>query len=218
VIVAVISDGAGSARNGATGATIVCLEVHRQIAKYLGNEGLLHHVDRECVAEWIDAIRDKIAVVAHSASLHPRDYAATLIAILANDERACVLHVGDGAATVRDRGSGEWSVPSWPFQGEYAATTRFVIDDPEAHVEIVHIDHPIDRFAVFSDGLERLVLDHRSKAAPADLFERLLKPVAEWEGAGRSRMLSRYLRDYLRSEVVCAHTDDDKSLILGAAP
>ena len=90
------------------------------------------------------------------------------------------------------------------------------LDDPRAQIEIIQIDSSIDRFAVFSDGIENLVLDHRTRSAPAQLFERLLEPVATWEGTGRSRKLSKHLRDYLGSEKVCAATDDDKSLILGA--
>jgi hypothetical protein len=43
-----------------------------------------------------------------------------------------------------------------------------------------------------------------------------LQPVATWEGSGRSKKLSKHLRDFLGSERVCAATDDDKSLILGA--
>jgi hypothetical protein len=218
VIVAVVSDGAGSAQKAAIGATIVCIEVHRRTAAYLRSGGLLSRIDAECVAEWIDSIRDRIGVAAKAAGLTPRDYAATLVALLADSNRAVVLHVGDGAAAIRERETQQWSVPSWPFHGEYASVTRFVIDDPQPQFEVVHIDAPIDRFAVFSDGIEYLVLDQRKKSAPAPFFEHLLQPVNAWEGYGRSRKLSRHLRNYLSSETVCARTDDDNSLILGARP
>jgi serine/threonine protein phosphatase PrpC len=216
VIVAIVSDGAGSAVKAATGATIVCTELHRRIDAYLRSGGGLASIDRECVAGWIDSIRDRISLAANANQLSPRDYAATLVALLANKDRAVVVHIGDGAATVRDRVTQEWSVPSWPFHGEYASTTRFVIDDPHPQFEVVHVDSAIDRFAIFSDGIENLVLDQRKKSAPAPFFERLLQPVTSWEGHGRSRKLSAHLRKYLDGESVCAETDDDKSLILGA--
>jgi hypothetical protein len=218
VIIAVVSDGAGSARQAALGASIVCLEFHRRVSAYIQCGGGLAGVDAEHAADWIDSIRDRINVAANAAGLGPRDYAATLVALLANDERTVVVHVGDGAVVMRNRETRKWSVPSWPFHGEYASSTRFVVDDPQAQFEIVHIDSSIDRFAVFSDGIENLVLDHRERSAPAPFFERLLQPVATWEGTGRSRKLSRHLRDYLDGEKVCAATDDDKSLILGARP
>lgn len=178
----------------------------------------MQNIDKEYVADWIDSIRDKIGVVANAAALRPRDYAATLVALLADNDRAVVVQVGDGAAAVRDRKTKEWSVPSWPFHGEYASTTRFVIDDPHPQFEIAHMDSAIDRFAVFSDGVENLFLDQRKRSAPAPFFERLLQPVASWQGQGRSRKLSAHLRNYLDGETVCAETDDDKSLILGARP
>jgi serine/threonine protein phosphatase PrpC len=96
VIVAVVSDGAGTAQKAAIGATIVCIDVHRRTAAYLRSGGLLSRIDAECVAEWIDSIRDRIGVAAKAAGLTPRDYAATLVALLADSNRAVVLHVGDG--------------------------------------------------------------------------------------------------------------------------
>jgi hypothetical protein len=216
VIVAVVSDGAGSAREAAHGASIVCSEFHRRAGAYFRSGGALALIDTELAADWIDSIRDRISAAAHSATLWPRDYAATLVALMANNEHGVVVHVGDGAAVVRHRETQEWSVPSWPFHGEYASTTRFIVDDPQARFAIVHIDSAIDRFAVFSDGIESLVLDHRERIAPASFFERLLQPVATWEGTGRSRKLSKHLREYLGSAKVCEATDDDKTLILGA--
>jgi hypothetical protein len=216
VIVAVVSDGAGSAEKGAYGASIVCSEFHRRAGAYLRSNGALAEIDAELTADWIDSIRDRISVAALSAARRPRDYAATLVALMANKQHGVVVHVGDGAVVVRRRDTHEWSVPSWPFHGEYASTTRFIIDDPEAQFTLVHVDSAIDRFALFSDGIENLVLDHQKRTAPASFFERLLQPVATWEGTGRSRKLSKHLRDYLGSEKVCEATDDDKTLILGA--
>ena len=216
VLVAVVSDGAGSARKAEAGATIVCTDLHRRIAGYFRGGGTLANINAECAAEWLDSVRDRIGVAASAASLRPRDYAATLVCLIAGDERAVVVHVGDGAAVVRDGATGAWSVPSWPFHGEYVSTTRFVVDDPEPRFEIVHVEASIDRFALFTDGIENLVLDQRKKSASAPFFERLLQPVAAWEGEGRSRKLSRHLRAYLDGAQVCEGTDDDKSLILAA--
>lgn len=214
--VAVVSDGAGSAQKAAHGASIACTEFHRRAGAYLRGGRTLAAINSDLVVDWIDSVRDKIFAVAELAELRPRDYAATLVALIADAEQAVVVHIGDGAAVVRSRQTREWSVPSWPFHGEYASTTRFVTDDPQAGFEVVSVHTEIDRFALFSDGIENLVLDHRERTAPAPFFERLVQPVAAWEGHGRSRKLSRHLRDFLSSDKVCEATDDDKSLILGA--
>jgi hypothetical protein len=215
VIVAIISDGAGSVEKASTGAAIVCMELHRRIAAYLRSGSRISNIGHENASDWIDSVRDRIGAVATAANLRPRVYAATVVALLADNDGAVVLHVGDGAATVRDLKTQEWSVPSWPFHGEYASTTRFVIDDPHPQFELFHVSSPIDRFAIFSDGIENLVLDIRKRVAPAAFFDRLSNPVAAWQGQGRNRNLSRHLRKYLAGEAVCAATDDDKSLILG---
>jgi hypothetical protein len=94
VIVAVVSDGAGSAREAALGASIVCLEFHRRVSAYVRGGGALAAINTEQVADWIDTIRDRIIVAANASGLRPRDYAATLVALLAGDERTVVVHIG----------------------------------------------------------------------------------------------------------------------------
>src|SRR5271154_5162635 len=76
VIVGIVSDGAGSAEKAATGAAIVCLELHRRIAAYLRSGGRISTIDRESASDWIDSIRDRIGAVASFANLRPRAYAA----------------------------------------------------------------------------------------------------------------------------------------------
>jgi hypothetical protein len=214
-ISAVVSDGAGSASESATGATIVCRSFQRLLTRYLQHSSALADINDATIADWIDEIRERINAVSGRADRRPRDYAATMVATVIGPERALVAHVGDGAAVLRSRATGKWLVPSWPFHGEYASTTRFVVDDPQAIVNLVHLDGVYDGFAVFSDGIEYLVLDFREKVAPADLFERFIAPLTACEQPGRDRNFSRRLRAYLDGDKVREGTDDDTSLILG---
>jgi hypothetical protein len=137
------------------------------------------------------------------------------VSVVIGPESAVVAHVGDGAVVLRFRETKKWVVPSWPFHGEYASTTRFIVDDPQATINLVHVGGIFDRFAVFSDGLEYLVLDYRQRIAPSDLFERFVAPLITCESAGRDRKFSKRLRVYLESAKVREATDDDTSLILG---
>jgi hypothetical protein len=116
---------------------------------------------------------------------------------------------------LRSRDTGKWTVPSWPFHGEYASTTRFIVDDPHPTASVVPLEGAYDGFAVFSDGMEYLILDHRERTAPAELFESYVAPLIDSEKAGRDRKFSKRLRSYLNSEKVREATDDDTSLILG---
>jgi hypothetical protein len=141
-----------------------------------------------------------------------------LVAVTIGPTDAVVTHIGDGAVVLRLTGNNEWIVPSWPFHGQYASTTRFVIDDPQATINVINQHGKYDRFAAFSDGIEYLVLDHQNKAAPAELFDGFVAPLTQTPAAGRDRAFSKRLRAYLASDKIREATDDDISLVLGIRP
>lgn len=213
-MVAIVSDGAGSATHAEIGSKTICIGFLRACRDFLARNPL-KNLTELVVWDWIDEIRETINVKAEIAGHRPRDYAATLVALIAGVEDTFVIHVGDGAAVVRLAGSDQWEVPSWPFQGEYASTTAFVTDDPQPRMRYIKLDQAVDDFAVFSDGIERLVLDHVAKLAHAPFFKRMVSPLRISEAVGEDLELSRALESYLDSEPVCERTDDDKSLILG---
>jgi hypothetical protein len=163
----------------------------------------------------MDAIREAINTKAKTMDARPRDFAATLVAVLVAPESAVAVHVGDGAIALKRSGIDEWEVPSWPFQGEYASTTSFVTDDPQPRLVVSFVEGTVEEFAVFSDGIERLVLDHVSKTPHHPFFNRMLAPLKASRVLSRDPDLSAALESYLESAAVCERTDDDKSLILG---
>ena len=214
VMAALVSDGAGSAVRAEVGSRLVCISFLRACQRYLA-QNPLSTLDEDVIWDWVDEIREAINAKSRSTGLRPRDFAATLVAVLAGPENTVVIHIGDGAAVVRRVQSDTWEIPSWPYQGEYASTTTFVTDDPQPRVVISFIDSAIDELAVFSDGIERLVLDQVARVPHAPFFNRMIGPLKTASGAGANRDLSLALRSYLDSANVCERTDDDKSLILG---
>lgn len=213
--IAVVSDGAGSASHAHLGSKIVTTSFLRSASSFL-KENRLSDLTETVAWTWLDAIRDHISLRAERNSLTPRDFASTIVALIADEEQARILHVGDGAAVVRAVNSAEWEVPSWPYQGEYAATTTFVTDEPQPRLNFVEYNTPIDSFAVFSDGIERMVLDYAAKTAHPPFFNRMIAPVKDSTALGQDHHLSKSLQSYLSSEAVCIRTDDDKTLILGS--
>jgi hypothetical protein len=213
-LVAVVSDGAGSAARSRTGSRLTCSVFVRAATEFFSSGRTLKDASDAVVNGWIENVRVEISALAALQRATSRDYAATLVAVLADAGGALVVHVGDGAAVVRKQGTAEWLVPSWPFHGEYASMTTFVTDLPKARVSVQRLQFALDRIAVFSDGIERLVLDHGARTAFAPFFDRMFSPLAASGVAGQDRGLSRALREYLGSPAVCDRTDDDKSLIL----
>lgn len=125
-----------------------------------------------------------------------------------------VMHVDDGAAVLRV--DGEWGVPSWPANGEYASTTYFITDEPAPQLRLTRVAARPDAIAIFSDGLERLALKFSEGRAFAPFFEGIFKPVWNSKALGQDIKLSTTLKAYLNNPVINERTDDDKSLILAS--
>ena len=170
-------------------------------------------IDGSLAAEWLDDIRDRIGALAEREGRVRRDFAATLVGCVVDQDSGVVVHVGDGACVVRTGDLDEWQVPSWPAQGEYAATTFFVTDDPHPRFSVVPIENSVQEIAIFTDGLERLALEFSTHTAFAPFFRSMFPAIAGVR-PGRDRALSRKLYDFLGSNRVTERTDDDVTLIL----
>src|SRR5688572_21621257 len=68
---AVVSDGAGSASEGARGAAIVCSSFQRLLLRHLRERKSLAAVDDVTMADWIDEIRERINFVSGQAERRP---------------------------------------------------------------------------------------------------------------------------------------------------
>jgi hypothetical protein len=210
ILVAVVSDGAGSAKLSKKGSVLTCRTVSECARQHFVG-GFAAPTDDE-LWSWLDQSRDRILLAAEKLGASPRDFAATLVAVLAMADETVVMHVGDGAAVISSEG--QWLVPSWPAHGEYASTTYFVTDDPSADLRITRVPYSIDRAAVFTDGIERLVLRFSDQTASASFFDKLSATVRTLRRPGTTAQLNASLKAYLNSDTINERTDDDKSLII----
>jgi hypothetical protein len=95
--------------------------------------------------------------------------------------------------------------------------TSFVTDQPVAKVRITVVEESFDVIALFSDGIERMVLDMATRKPAERFFSVVSAPIINSRVPfGKDSQLSAQLRDYLGSEQVCNRTDDDKTLLLAA--
>lgn len=210
--VGIVSDGAGSAKLGGEGASLVCRVVGTSARRYFYEQNELPN--DLTVNRWVECARDRITAAAENRDLTSRDFAATLIAVIAQFNELLVAHIGDGSAVGRRHGSNEWEVLSWPENGEYASTTYFVTDDPYPKLRTKRIHGEFSHLAVFSDGIERLVLDFQQGIPSTQFFDTVTNPFEDHQKPGKARTLSVQLAKFLGSERVNERTDDDKTLMV----
>lgn len=209
-MLAVVSDGAGSAIFGAYGSWLTCRFLSVRFREWVrANPDL---PSDEELANWIDELRDRISVVAMHRESTPRQFAATLAAIAITSDETVTMHIGDSAVVGR-KGT-EWDVLCWPENGEYASSTYFVTDDPEPRLSITRRPREHNAFALFSDGVGDLALSHQERNAHPRFFDPMFRPVDAASDVGRLIELSEKLAIYLAGPAVCERTDDDKTLIL----
>lgn len=210
-ICAIVCDGAGSAPFGGEGASIICRVFSLGLREHFQSHTTLP--TDEAVWTWIDDARDSLAAAAERRDTRRQAFASTLVLLVAIPDAILVAHVGDGAVVAR-RKDGGWVALSWPENGEYASTTFFLTDDPTPRVRITRHDPECDAFAIFSDGIEDLALDHRSQTPHEPFFRSMLAPLGRVDSNGRNLSLCNALAGFLDSDRVCDRTNDDKSLIL----
>ncbi|HZO92501.1 MAG TPA: PP2C family serine/threonine-protein phosphatase [Candidatus Baltobacteraceae bacterium] len=208
-VVAVVCDGAGSAPLADSGAELVCEAIRSLAAGFVADRGSSALQDSD-VHAWIADIRRRIEETAAAESAEPRDYACTLVFIIAAERRTFCGQVGDGAVVLNDEDG--LHVALWPENGEYANQTFFVSqEDAAAHLRITRCG-PIRDFVLFSDGLQRLALDEAQRAPHGAFFQPLLDTV---RGADALDATKDQLAAFLSSDRVNAKTDDDKSIVIG---
>ena len=203
-------DGAGSTHFGGFGANIVCRTVTESARTHFLKQPELPSDD--VLWSWIDEARDRINQSALSRNIERREFSSTLVTVVATSTATLIFHIGDGAAVTQINGT--WEAASWPAHGEYASQTFFVTEDPAPQLRITRLEAAISGVALFSDGIERLVLDFVNQTAPAPFFDTMMKPLASSAIVGRDQKLCASLKRYLDGERINERTDDDKSLIL----
>ncbi len=146
-----------------------------------------------------------------------REFACTLLVGIIGYEYAAFFQIGDGAMVVLEQGDEAWSYIFWPQHGEYVNSTNFITSADATNVmEFSSVARRIESFSSFSDGIESLVLHYATKTVHDPFFNAMIVPVRQALSQGLDEALSESLGRYLGSDSVCAHTDDDKSLVLAA--
>jgi hypothetical protein len=217
VLALVVCDGAGSARYSDVGAELAAQELIRLVRTHLNAGGSLPALSRAMAATWVRRIAMLIAERADQEEHDPRDYACTLLCAFISPDAAAFLQIGDGAIVVSHGEADGWCYLFWPQHGEFANTTNFVVSPNATEVmEFEVAARRIDEIALFTDGIENLVLHQASRSVHEPFFNQMFPPVRSSRADGLDDALSDGLKRYLSAPAICEKTDDDKTLILAS--
>lgn len=214
ILVIVAADGAGSAKKAATGSRLVCEKMVEIAARYFNDGGTISTLTRELAKTWLVETRNALSVLAQKQQDSLKDYASTLLAAIVGENEAVFIQLGDGAIVVADD-ENEWVWVTWPQRGEFANTTFFLTDESAVQTaECSIIKRRVGEVAIFTDGIESLLLHYASKTVHAPFFDRMFSTVRASETDGFDAALSLSLESYLASPGICERTDDDKTLVM----
>jgi hypothetical protein len=196
-LIIAVADGLGSAARSELGSS-AAVDAAVARAAELGGDPC------RAAVEGVVAARDAIEKLSYVEDRELRDVACTLIVVVA-DARIGIAHVGDGA--VVGTREAEPFVLSPPAPSEYVnevdslASVEWV-----DHVRAVLCVEDIDGLAVFTDGCQHAAI--RRGIAHAGFFG----PLFDYVRGGAAH--DDELATLLRSEKMCEHSDDDKTLVL----
>ncbi len=210
--IGLVADGAGSTRCGGTGAKNACDIAFEAIVKTIRIVGEIHLIGDGDVRDWVCSAREAIVAEAAASGIPVREYACTLIGSVIGEGHAICFQIGDGAIVMKERD--EYQVVFWPEQGEYANVTYFLSDEEFLmHLAISRTDSRPEEVALFTDGLQNLVLSFSKKAAHDGFFRPLFAAVRS-HSEDRLLDISAQLGGFLSSSEINERTDDDKTLVL----
>jgi hypothetical protein len=209
-LVALVSDGAGSAQFGEVGSEIACEAGGKMLLEIIEKSGEAA-LAADIATKLLDVVRTQIDAAAQSRNVTSRALACTLLGTVVGPTRALYFQVGDGAMVSRE---GEALAPVfWPESGEYANMTYFVTDAEAAgHLRVDVRDAP-DEVSLFSDGIQRLALVFATETAHEPFFEPMFKALRA-SSDEQTDSLCTALQRFLSSDSINERTDDDKTLIL----
>lgn len=211
VLIAIISDGAGSAKYAEKASKIVTKEGVQYLKKLIENNHQINSSSIYSLAEYLYNILEEEAV---RLETNINEFSCTFLGCILFSNCSILFQIGDGIIVQRDDFD-FYSCSLIPQNGEYSNTTNFLVDDVGfGNLNIKELDYSIDEIAITTDGLQTLILKNDSNEIHQPFFTNLFKWLRLAKTDFDINILNQKLSEYLSSDLINARTDDDKTLFL----
>jgi hypothetical protein len=204
-----VADGAGSASRGGQGAQVAVETFASLVAARVEQSGTC---DRNDLEQAFDATVLAVHECARAENVPVSELSSTLVGAASLESETLFFQIGDGASVYRLGDS--YHVAIWAAASEFVNTTVFVTaPEAKSHFQIRRVAGRIDELAILSDGLQYIVLDHRSQL-PHDKFFSSVSEAFGQDEPGLSEFYSRWIEALLGSDHIQSRTDDDTALVV----
>lgn len=205
-IVAVVSDGAGSAKYGKIGAKTVCETLCKVLLK-----SNLKNV-RADVEKAINAAREKLLTHRYNKSKSADElinFSATVVGTFCYNGKGVLFHIGDGAGVAFTQGNYDNLIISEPENGTYSCETYFyTMNDWKDFLRFTPFEN-INRLILMTDGVTGFVFSEDYK-----IRQNFLIPIAEYlENEKSKKKAVTALQNTLDSNKAQRINPDDKTML-----
>ena len=219
-VVAVVSDGAGSAVRAREGAEVVSEQVSRSLARFLTLADRLSkrslQTDRSALMGVLEAAIENarqqcLGMAENGQKL--RSFHATLVGAVVLSHSGFFFHIGDGGASAHRITADNLETMGFsvPENGEYANETYFFTEDRwREHLRITEIQEPPDAVWLMTDGAYHLMVPRQQLQLRLATVKEINRLVSESSVEARNDVLAAVLS----SAQAASRSDDDKTLVV----
>jgi hypothetical protein len=214
-VVAVVCDGAGSARHsdlGANHAAEIIVQELMSMIPDMAPQGIrdARHFWQKAIIATIGNTRMRLMKKIAASQNDLSGYHATIVGTVAGPDYGLFFHIGDGAGFALVRGSCQATAVSRPENGEYSDQTFFyTMDNWRDHLRFTFFNRA-EIITLMSDGAMSFVADKHMTG----LDPKFMTPVVRYLDSVDECLGSNALAHTLDSPQTYAITGDDKTLMV----